>query len=240
MKKKLFYLSVICLTFALTKSKPTEPRIIDPVQFSGNITLSLRHGIWRFWQEKPVYQTVMIDLVCQNSKCESEAFAYAPRFNQELEYISQVEKVWLDGGWHLKVKVKYQQLFSENSVTEANYHVQLVPDLEGLIGSYTGKLADNSLRGKVQVTVKPLPQLTANYPSVNHQSISNYILQPDQIPISQYKIHRNINYLTINNYSLKLDVYEAKNNRPNPTIIYIHGGGWHSGSKPSLKSFWPY
>src|SRR5690242_6870904 len=51
---------------------------------------------------------------------------------------------------------------------------------------------------------------------------------------NQYRIVPNITYLTANNYEDKLDVYVPKEvSRPNPTLIYIHGGGWTGGSKES-------
>ena len=39
----------------------------------------------------------------------------------------------------------------------------------------------------------------------------------------------------------KLDVYLAKSDKPMPTMIYIHGGGWRAGSKNRLPALseWP-
>ncbi|MGK7921151.1 MAG: alpha/beta hydrolase fold domain-containing protein [Trichodesmium sp.] len=41
-----------------------------------------------------------------------------------------------------------------------------------------------------------------------------------------YQIHKNIKYLTVNNYDLKLDIYQSLKSKPQPTVIFIHGGGW--------------
>jgi len=57
---------------------------------------------------------------------------------------------------------------------------------------------------------------------------------------SRYKSMPNVTYRTANdhgakNYEAKMDVYRRLGAGPNPTLIYIHGGGWYRGSKE--KSF---
>jgi acetyl esterase/lipase len=50
--------------------------------------------------------------------------------------------------------------------------------------------------------------------------------------VSQYFALTDITYLTANNYEQKLDVYRRRDlTGPQPTLIYIHGGGWIGGSK---------
>jgi acetyl esterase/lipase len=47
-----------------------------------------------------------------------------------------------------------------------------------------------------------------------------------------YRTFPNITYVTANNYDAKLDLYQARDtSTPQPTVIYIHGGGWTGGSK---------
>ncbi len=43
---------------------------------------------------------------------------------------------------------------------------------------------------------------------------------------NNYRIHKNIKYLTVKNYDLKLDIYQSLIAKPHPTVIFIHGGGW--------------
>jgi acetyl esterase/lipase len=57
------------------------------------------------------------------------------------------------------------------------------------------------------------------------QNLSGSITAP-------YRIVPNITYVTANNFEAKLDVYSRSDTQaPQPTIIYIHGGGWTQGAK---------
>src|SRR5215813_4483741 len=57
-----------------------------------------------------------------------------------------------------------------------------------------------------------------------------------------YRIVSNITYLTANNFEAKLDVYSRMDaSEPQPTLIWIHGGGWTGGNKESQTfSLLPY
>lgn len=59
---------------------------------------------------------------------------------------------------------------------------------------------------------------------------------------NEYQIAPNITYLTANNYEAKLDVYQRRDTTgPQPTLIWIHGGGWTGGVKESaLMSLMPW
>jgi len=52
---------------------------------------------------------------------------------------------------------------------------------------------------------------------------------------SDFKIVPNITYLTASNYDAKLDLYVTRTpEKPLPTLIWIHGGGWTGGTKESF------
>src|SRR5271166_5206471 len=59
---------------------------------------------------------------------------------------------------------------------------------------------------------------------------------------NRYVIKPNITYGIQNNYETKLDVYQRRDaTGPQPTIVYIHGGGWTGGSKEtSVMALFPY
>ena len=49
---------------------------------------------------------------------------------------------------------------------------------------------------------------------------------------NRYQIFPDITYLVENNYEDKLDIYQRRDvSSPQPTLIYIHGGGWTGGTK---------
>lgn len=60
--------------------------------------------------------------------------------------------------------------------------------------------------------------------------------------MERYRITPNITYLTANGYDAKLDVYRFQTDKPNATLIYIHGGGWQSGYSKEQYTHWllPY
>jgi acetyl esterase/lipase len=59
---------------------------------------------------------------------------------------------------------------------------------------------------------------------------------------ASYRVTPNITYLTANNFEAKLDVYARSDvTTPQPTMIWIHGGGWTGGNKEgAVFSLLPY
>jgi acetyl esterase/lipase len=59
---------------------------------------------------------------------------------------------------------------------------------------------------------------------------------------NEYQAFPNITYLTASNYEAKLDVYKRRDTTtPQPTLIWIHGGGWTGGTKESaILSLMPW
>ena len=59
---------------------------------------------------------------------------------------------------------------------------------------------------------------------------------------NQYTVVPNVTYLVANNYEAKLDVYKRRDAAgPQPTLIWIHGGGWVAGTKESaVMSLMPW
>ena len=67
-------------------------------------------------------------------------------------------------------------------------------------------------------------------------------LQWSEILTNRYIVHPDQQYGFQNNVSLKLDFWEPKDNdKPLPTLIYIHGGGWlfgdRTGATPQLLPY---
>ena len=59
---------------------------------------------------------------------------------------------------------------------------------------------------------------------------------------NEYQVFPNLTYLTASNYELKLDIYKRRDTAgPQPTLIFIHGGGWVNGTKEqSLMAVMPW
>jgi acetyl esterase/lipase len=47
----------------------------------------------------------------------------------------------------------------------------------------------------------------------------------------RFQAVRDVTYRTVDGKALKLDVYTPYDQKPGPTVFYIHGGGWLNGSK---------
>src|SRR5579871_6148128 len=59
---------------------------------------------------------------------------------------------------------------------------------------------------------------------------------------ARYNIRANVVYGTQSGYETKLDIYQRRGvTTPQPTLIFIHGGGWVQGTKESaVMSFLPW
>src|SRR5216684_5180506 len=59
---------------------------------------------------------------------------------------------------------------------------------------------------------------------------------------NEYQVFPNVTYLVASNYEAKLDIYKRRDaTGPQPTLIFIHGGGWVQGSKEaSVMSLVPW
>ena len=91
------------------------------------------------------------------------------------------------------------------------------------------------MRTSLRLTAFMLTALTLPAAMAFGQNLSASITAP-------YRIVPNITYVTANNFEAKLDVYSRTDTQaPQPTIIFIHGGGWTGGSKETqLFNLMPY
>ena len=91
------------------------------------------------------------------------------------------------------------------------------------------------MRKSLRLTAFMLTALTLPAAMAFGQNLSASITAP-------YRIVPNITYVTANNFEAKLDVYSRTDTQaPQPTIIFIHGGGWTGGSKETqLFNLMPY
>ena len=52
----------------------------------------------------------------------------------------------------------------------------------------------------------------------------------------QYVTEHNVSYSRAGNYESRLDVYAFRDDKPRPTLIYIHGGGWLPGFTKDMST----
>jgi acetyl esterase/lipase len=236
---KLNYLITASLMFLLTASRSPDTRVIEPAQLTGNISLALKHGVWKLWKGKPVYQTMILDVVCDRGECRPQIWGYAPRFSGEVNHRGTIEAMKLDNAWRLQVKVTLQSPWSAQ-VEEANYTIEVLPHKNSWVGAYWGRLNGKALQNTVDTTISPLPQLISNERSHQLNPSSIPIFSSDRTPRFSYTIRRNIPYRTVKGQPLFLDLYQQKKQKPYPTLIAIHGGGWQTGRRSSAKFLEPY
>ena len=53
------FLAAIPLLLLGGTSAPSQ-ETIDPQLLTGNLRLTLKHGVWKLWQDKPVYQNLTL------------------------------------------------------------------------------------------------------------------------------------------------------------------------------------
>lgn len=186
---KIQYYCLAILASIVGGSKAPASNAIDTTKLSGNISLTLEKGLWKPWQEKPTYQNITIDLACDRGQCESEAWAYAPQFNQDVDHQGTVEVTRLDNVWQLKVKLKIQfHPWQKTPFQEADYIIELIPHQGKLIGSYAGKFNNRSLGGKVSGTTAPhWPKPIANFQPVRPQEHPRLVFRSDELPALREK-----------------------------------------------------
>lgn len=56
--------------------------------------------------------------------------------------------------------------------------------------------------------------------------------------MERYRITPNITYQVSSGYENRLDVYQFRTEKPNATLVYIHGGGWASGYSKEQYQHW--
>lgn len=180
---KLNLLLVTSVLFFIGGSQGVQLRPIDPTVLSGNLHIRLKHGVWKLWEEKPVYQDITLDLTCDRGECQPEVWGYSPRFNKEVDHQGVVQDLSVDSVWrlHLKLQVKSHPWRSEMNTAE--YEIQLFPHEGKLVGSYTGKFKDKLLLGSVQGTLtSQWPNPIPNYQPITPQEHPRLVFSRDQLP----------------------------------------------------------
>lgn len=147
------------------------------------------------------------------SKMET-AIALSPALQMDWYW----SKTLLLGG---KNQETWIEAFHENSL---EYQSKKMLTQQDILNAFPKKTSH-----KVQPkSTKVIPQ---HYGSLLRFHLNKILYEP-KYPQLQYQ---NISYGT--HELQRYDVYLKKSSKNNPLIIYIHGGGWHTGKKENYKDF---
>lgn len=187
---KIYYLLAmsIFMVFFLGGSQSPIYRILNPQNLNGNISLTLQHGLWKLWSEEPIYQDITLDLSCQEAKCDGEVWAYAPKFNKEVDHQGTIEVIQTDNAWKLQAQLNIQSHPWKPELAPAIYEIELVPYQDRLIGSYQGNYQDRRLVGKVTGKKSSLQsRLIPNHQPVTAREHPRLIFRANQVSMLKEK-----------------------------------------------------
>ncbi len=213
----------LLLLFIIGGSESANQNTLNAHNLSGRITISLKHGVWKIWQEKRVYQDITLDLVCKKGQCEEEVYGWAPKYNQDVDHQGKVEVTHQQNAWLAKVKMKIRPHPWTIDSEEAEYKIEFLPYQKNqIIGSYTGRFSGQFLLGKVTGIINS----NLSTPVANHQPI-----KPQEHPRLAFRASE----LEAIRIKAKKDYGQAILQRLNQTLegkIYYDGygpnGGWHA------------
>lgn len=220
MKKS--YLLGALLTLIIGGAKAPNFNQINPNLLSGNINLKLKQGVWRELDQKPIFQDINLYLSCEQSKCQPQVWGYAPKFNSDVDHQGTVKVTQNNNAWLLDIDLNILASPWSKTLEKAQYTIELVPNKDQLLGSYTGNYNNRTLQGKVTGTISPLwPKPVANFKPIQPQEHPRLIFRKNEIPRLQEKAKTPVGkmILTQLNESLK---------QPIDYGGYVPNGGYHA------------
>ncbi len=219
MKYKLLIISPLLLL--INGSQDQIERKFEPNFLSGNISINLKHGVWKVAEEKPVYQDITLDLICDKSKCKSEVWGYAPKYNTaDHQGILKVSN--LNNTWQLKVNLNLRPDPWQNTEIPASYLIEIVPDQEQLIGYYTGKLNNRKISGEVTGKISPpWPKKLANHQPILPREHPRLILRKSELSLLRKKANTDYGKAIISQLQKSLS-------HPIYYDGYVPNGGYHA------------
>ena len=233
--KQRYLLLLPVIIFLLRGSNSPILHSFDLKKLSGNIHLTLKHGVWKQWEEKPVYQNITLDLVCHQGKCEPEVWGYAKKFNQDVDHEGIIKQNNLDKvniknmktskkreAWKLKIAMDIQSHPWESETSEAIYNLQLVPYKDKIIGSYQGNYNQKLLQGSVTGERQPLwPTPITNYKPLAPQEHPRLIFRNHELSTLRE---------TVKTPEGQAIIQQLKKALKNPIYYdgYVPNGGYHA------------
>jgi hypothetical protein len=225
LKYTKYYLTGLLL-FLVGGTVAFERRKIDPNLLSGNISLTLKHGVWKEWEKRPTFQDITLDLVCTKGQCQPEIWAFAPKFNKDVDHSGNLKEIKLeknDGYWILTARINIQTHPEDKHTKVAKYKIRLITENQELLGTYWGSYNDRSLGGKVTGKISPyFANKIANFQVVIPQEHPRLIFRRSQLPELRQKAETEAGKIILARLkeTLKQKIYY--NN------AYVPNGGYHA------------
>jgi hypothetical protein len=219
---KNIYLLGAFLTLFLGGAKAPSFKQIDSNILSGNINITLKQGVWRLLEEKPIFQDLNLDLACEKSKCQPQIWGYAPKFNPDVDHQGTVKVIRQNNAWLLEVDLNILPNPWSEKVKKAKYSIELVPYKDTLIGSYIGNYNNKTIQGKVTGTINPFTSTpVANFQPIQREEHPRLIFRKNQIPLLQEKAKTPAGKAILRqlNQSLKQSINYGG---------YVPNGGYHA------------
>ncbi|MGB5772940.1 MAG: hypothetical protein WBM32_24175 [Crocosphaera sp.] len=193
--KQLYLLLLPIIILLLGGSNAPISHSFDIEKLSGNIHLTLKHGVWKLWEEKPVYQNITLDLVCNQGQCEPEVWGYAKKFNQDVDHQGTLENNNLtkldtkiinikksQEAWRIKITMNIQPHPWKPETSPAVYDIELVPYKNQIIGSYQGRYNQQFLQGRVTGKItQPWPISITNHRPLTPQEHPRLIFRKHEL-----------------------------------------------------------
>ncbi|RMF26324.1 MAG: hypothetical protein D6756_03935 [Cyanobacteria bacterium J083] len=221
--KPPYYLLAVVLSFCLGGSQSPSIAQLDPATLSGKLSLNLKHGVWKLWEEKPVYQDITLDIICDGAKCQSEVWGFAPKFNKEVDHQGVIIASKVDNALHLKVKMQVQFHPWQTDKGLGEYEIELVPYKNELIGFYQGKFKGVKLQGSVKGKKDKAFATLKQHQPIIPQEHPRLIFRRFQLPQLRAKAQTNYGKAIITRTEQALS-------KPINYQGYVPNGGYHAAA----------
>ena len=181
--KKIYYLLILFFLMFIGASNSPLANNLETKSLSGNITLGLRNGVWRLLDEEPIFQTIYIDLNCENDLCESKVYGWSPNYNRDVEHQGEIKVFRKENYWLIEAQLDIRPHPFTMEAQEATYSIEIVPwGDDQLIGSYRGSVNNRFLVGKVNGIIKDSSlEKVSNHQPIEPQEHPRLIFRKDDL-----------------------------------------------------------
>lgn len=154
----------------------------SPPVTAEDLSLTLKGGLWKSSAREPSYQDITIDLACDRDRCQPEAWAYAPQFNQ-ADHQGTATLRQLGREWRSRVNLTISPDPWLSTTGKATYEIAFQVEGNRITGNYSGTFKNQPVRGKVEGIVSPswIAPIPAHRP-LRPQEHPRLVFRQQQLP----------------------------------------------------------